>query len=116
VILTTKIIIILLLPHNSLNIFHQNVPELKYKTNELLNSLYPDFHIMCNRISPKSSRVIQYQYIKLYLGSFFRRYFYTQKYKILYININNYCLDLDIEISGVKLEKSKSNIVIFFYL
>jgi hypothetical protein len=32
---------------------------------------------------------------------------------MLYININNYCLDHDIEIREVKLEMSKSNIYIF---
>jgi hypothetical protein len=36
------------LSSNILRVFHQNIRGLKYKTDELLNALYPDFpHVLC---------------------------------------------------------------------
>jgi hypothetical protein len=38
----------LLLPHNSLKVYHQNIPGLTHKTNELLSSIHPVLpHIIC---------------------------------------------------------------------
>jgi hypothetical protein len=38
----------LFLPHNSLKVYHQNIPGLKHKTNKLLSSLHPNLpHINC---------------------------------------------------------------------
>jgi exonuclease III len=107
---------------HSLRIYHQNICGLKYKVNELLSFLYPDFPHICmtehhlNYIELSSTAIENYK-----LGaSYCRRsaskggtcIFLLNHINYVTLNTETNCSDFDIELCSVKIKLDSSYIYI----
>jgi hypothetical protein len=97
-----------------IRVFHQNIRSLKYKTNELLSDLYPDFpHVLCITEHSMNSLVMNIVTIDYYsIGSVYCRNSFTKGGVCIFahnslsyskINLDKFCIGQTIEICAVKL-------------
>jgi hypothetical protein len=103
----------------SLKIYHQNICGLRYKINELLSLLYPDFpHILCITEHHPSYTELSTTVIDNYkLGAFYCRktaskggtcIFVLSHLNVVKINIEMHCADFGIELCSVKIQSDSS--------
>ena len=108
----------------SLKVYHQNICGLKYKPNELLSSLFPDYpHIICitehhlNQFELDNISIDNYN-----LGASYCRKSSLKGLVCIYVlknlsfttvNLKAYCPDQDIEIYSVKLHSMFSHVWVF---
>jgi exonuclease III len=109
--------------HHSIKIYHQNVCGLRYKVDELLNLLYPDFpHFICiteHHLSHNELNAIVVENYKLG-ASYCRRNalkggscaFVLNHLNCVALNVEPYCLNFDIEPSAVKIQADSSFIIL----
>jgi hypothetical protein len=102
---------------NTLRVFHQNVKGLKYKTEELLSALCPDFpHVLCltehHIPSLERNNVVTDHYN---LGAVYCRKILSKGGVCIFvhnsinysnINLDRFCIDKTIEICAVKLQSA----------
>jgi hypothetical protein len=111
------------LSSNILRVFHQNIRGLKYKTDELLSALYPDFpHVLCkteHHMNSLDMNIITIDYYNR--GAVYCRNSVTKGGVSIFvhstlsyskINSDKFCTDQIIEICAVKLLSVRRNICI----
>jgi hypothetical protein len=108
---------------NILRVFHQNIRDLKYKTDELLSGLCPDFpHVLCltehhmNSLEKNTINIAHYNlgavYCRKILGKGGVCIFVHNSINYSSINLDTFCIDQIIEICAVKLLSVGRNICI----
>lgn len=109
--------------HYPLKIYHQNICGLRYKINELLSFLYPDFpNIICITEHHLSYTDLSSIVIENYkLGASYRRrtaskggtfIFLLNHLNYVILNIETDCSDFDIELCSIKIQSDSSYIYI----
>jgi exonuclease III len=107
----------------ALQIFHQNIQGLRWKSNAVLNFLYPNFpHILCFTEHHLNQHEIELIQIDSYmLGAFFCRnshkiggvcIFVNKNLHFINVNLKKFSHDQDIEVGAVKLSVYSLNICI----
>jgi hypothetical protein len=110
--------------HTSLKVYHQNICDLKYETNELLSFLYPDYpHIICLTEHHLNQFVLDKTGIENYtLGAIYCRksslkggvcIYVLKNLNFTAVNLKAYCSGHDTEICSVKLHSIFSHIWVF---
>ena len=109
--------------NNILSVFHQNIRGLRYKTDELLSALYPDFpHVLC--LTEHHMDTLDFDLVTIdhfNLGAVYCRntlskggvcIFVHNSLNFSNINLDRFCIDQTIEICAIKLSTSGRSIYI----
>jgi hypothetical protein len=105
-----------------LKVYHQNIRGLKYKIDELLSTLCPDFpHVLClsehhmNSIEMNTIIVDYYNLGAVYCRKILSKggvIFVHNFVKYTNINLHSFCIDQIIEICAIELQSVGQNICI----
>ena len=105
--------------HNSLIIFHQNVCGMKYKTDELYSSLYPDLpHVLCitkhhlnyAQLLGMGTDMLRASYCRMNSIQGGAYIYVCENITFTQVYTKNYCLDYDMKTHVLKVHLNNTTI------